>query len=88
MLCYVNLMLFSADMNTIFWISTSNSLQIKGGAMARRLGGGTFEVDSFRPMPIGIMFNVKNIVRDRSPIPPPSATAYAKNQQNYVCMKE
>ena len=46
----------------------------KGGATARRLGGGgrgPFEVDSFHATPIGIMLNAEKFAGDRSPVPPP-----------------
>ena len=58
-----------------------STIACKGGATARRLGGGgrgPFEVDSFHATPIGIMLNVENIAGDRSPVPPvpPPMIAY------------
>ena len=60
----------------------------KGGATARRLGGGgrgPFEVDSFHAPPIGIILNAEKFAGDRSPPyspPPPGAAAHGNHHDH------
>ena len=66
-------------------------MTLKGGATARRLGGGgrePFEVDSFHAPPIGIMLNAVKFAGDRSPPPPVPPPMMTLLHTGYLCQSE